>query len=396
VSRAFALINRGFLDQRPVEDLASALGIGARHLTRLFMKYVGAPPSAAARTRRLQLAKTLLDDTRMPISDIAFAAGFSSIRRFNAVFSEVYKRPPSAVRRGARMPVDGAAIVIRLTYRPPLDWPAVVRLLEAESTPGVEEVTVDGYRRTVVFDGTAGWLSVRPVPSDNRLKLCTWLPDYSGLRTLIERVRIIFDLNADPVRITRQLASDATIAPLLGRVSGVRLPGTWDGFEVAVHRLVARDVGIARAKEAMARLAHTYGSRLRPRPEVGPDLLFPDPRVLARSRATGFGLSPGTARDLQRLAVATARGAIRFDPTVSCQALVRQLSTVAGFDPPTAHWIAMRTLAEPDTVPFGAEPLHSGRSRGWTADSRHERWRPWRSYVAVLQASTRLAASRSA
>lgn len=383
VSRALDLINRGFLDERRVEDLADALGMGARHLTRLFVRYVGAPPTAAARTRRVQLGKALLDETRMPIAQIAFAAGFSSIRRFNAVFAETYRRSPSAIRRSpGDASVTGGPITVRLAYRPPFSWPHVAALLAAESTPGVEEVGPDGYRRTVTLDGKAGWLSVRPVPSEHQLTLAVWLPDYARLGTVVERVRVMFDLKADPRRIVRQLAAEPALVPLLRRAPGVRLPGAWDGFEVAVLRLVARELDPSRTMRAMARLAEIYGRCCAAPPRPGPTQLFPDAAALAEIDDTATGLSRHAVKAVRRLARTTAAGTIRFDATVSFDTLVSQLIGLGSFDAPTAHWIAMRTLAEPDAVPFGAEP-GGGRSR---RVSRHERWRPWRSYVAVLNA----------
>jgi AraC family transcriptional regulator of adaptative response / DNA-3-methyladenine glycosylase II len=381
VSRAFALIDRGALDEGRVSDLAARLGMGPRHLNRLFLRYVGASPIAAGRTRRVQLAKTLLTETAMPIADVAFAAGFQSVRRFNAVFRGTYGRPPSAVRRLLdETSVGGGPITLRLAYRPPFCWRNMVRLLGAEHTPGVEEVDRLGYRRTVMLDGRIGWFSVRPVTSAHQLELRLWLPDYVRLRTAVERVRLMFDLDADPQRIARQLAPDTALAPLLRRVKGLRLPGAWDGFEIAVGRLVLRDVGRSRAGRVLGALANACGRRLDPRPEGGPYILFPEAGVLAASTSSQVGLSRRGARDLRRLARATASGAIQFDGRASFDELVGQLTRVGAFDVPTAHWIAMRSLAEPDAAPF-----RSARGR------EERRWRPWRSYVAVLRASARLA-----
>jgi AraC family transcriptional regulator of adaptative response / DNA-3-methyladenine glycosylase II len=374
VSRALTLVNRGFLDEARVEDLAGVLGMGPRHLLRLFMRYVGAPPSAVARTRRVQVAKALLDESRMPIAEIAFAAGFSSVRRFNAAFLDTYGRPPSAIRRRGGDAGGRRGLTIRLAYRPPFDWPAAMRQLAAESTPGVEETGRDGYRRTITLDGRDGWLHVRPVPGRHQVELSVWLSGSGGLRSVIERVRTIFDLDADPRLIGRHLAADPALARRLGRRPALRLPGAWDGFEVAVRRRVVSDVGLTRARDVMERLARSHGGRLEPPLAGGPDRLFPEPAVLARSASTDLGLSRGGAADLRRLAEATRTGAIRFDPASSFETLVGELTRIAKFDTATAHWIAMRTLAEPDATPFGTRLPASS-----------ERWRPWRSYVAVLQ-----------
>jgi 3-methyladenine DNA glycosylase/8-oxoguanine DNA glycosylase len=210
------------------------------------------------------------------------------------------------------------------------------------------------------------------------------LPAYTRLGPVIERIRRMFDLDADPGRITRHLASDGGLAPLLNRLRGVRLPGAWDGFEVAVYRVVLRDVGLSTAGRVMERLASTCGRHLEPRPPREPHILFPDAGVLAQSGSSNLGLSRRGAQDLRRLATATAAGSIQF-LTASFDDLIAQLTTAARFDTATAHWIAMRSLAEPDAAPFGIEdaPL----------DTEHQRWRPWRSYVAVCHASVAIAAS---
>lgn len=388
VSRALRLIDRGALDEGSVAELAAALGVGPRHLTRLFLEHVGASPSAAARTRRVQLAKTLLSDTRLAITDVAFAAGFQSIRRFNTVFREVYRRAPSSIRRlrpGAA--IQGDAITLRLAFCPPLGWRTSARLFAGECTSGVEEVGPQGYRRTIVVDGRAGWFSVRPVPGQSQIELHLWLPDYQPLRVVIERVSRMFDLSADPESIARQLAADGALAPWLGRLRGVRLPGAWDGFEVAVHRMVRRDVGDpAAAATVVARLARAHGRPLAPRPARGPALLFPEPAALARSAPRVLGLSRAGARSLRRLAEGVAAGAIQFQ-SATFDDLVGQLTREAGFDAPTANWIAMRSLGEPDAAPFDLPSSPARVSRELPREPDRERWRPWRSYVAVCQAS---------
>ena len=291
VSRALRLIDQGALDEGRVGDLAAALGVGARHLTRLFLDHVGAPPTAAARTRRVQLAKTLLSDSRLPMTEVAFAAGFRSIRRFNAVFRQTYRRPPSSIRRVDPAAIDGGALTLRLAYCPPLGWAGTARRLAAECTPGVEEIGPAGYRRTVAIEGRAGWLSVRPVAGLSQVELQLGLPDYQPLRAVIERVSRLLDLSADPEAIARQLAVDGGLGMLRSQLRAVRLPGAWDGFEVAVHRVLRRHVGAAGARDAVGRLARALGRPLAACPPAGPDRLFPEPEALAAAGPRVLGLS---------------------------------------------------------------------------------------------------------
>jgi AraC family transcriptional regulator of adaptative response / DNA-3-methyladenine glycosylase II len=214
------------LDEHRVEELADVLGIGARHLTRLFMQHLGASPSMLARTRRVQIAKKLLDETDMTITEIAFVAGFSSIRRFNTVFKDTYGRSPSHLKRASRGGnLNGRTVTMQLAYRPPFNWALLAVLLATEATPGVEAVSDSEYRRTIAIDQGAGWFSVRPVPGQNLLRLSLQLPDYARLKHIIERVRTMFDLSANPVEIGRHLERHPQLSPLVRGAPGLRLPG---------------------------------------------------------------------------------------------------------------------------------------------------------------------------
>jgi AraC family transcriptional regulator, regulatory protein of adaptative response / DNA-3-methyladenine glycosylase II len=387
VSRGLTLINGGFLDEHSVEELADVLGIGARHLTRLFMQHIGAPPGVLGRTRRVQIAKQLLDETDMAMTEIAFVAGFSSVRRFNAAFKDTYGRPPSRCGRAAGgRSVDGHPVTLQLAYRPPFNWALLATLLAAEATPGVEAASDDEYRRTIACDQATGWLSVRPVPGQNRLRLSLQLPKYAWLRHIIERVRTMFDLGANPVQIGCHLGRQSQLASMVRQAPGLRLPGAWDGFEVAVRVLVARDVGQASASMLMGRLAATYGRPLAMPEDKHLTTLFPTAAALLQAPLSGLGLSHLAAGRIHRLARAVIGGAIRFDPTVAVDDLVRSLTREAALDRPSAQWVAMRTLGDPDTTPFGAPSIPTPTPSPWTDCSEQDACRPWRSYAAVLLA----------
>jgi AraC family transcriptional regulator of adaptative response / DNA-3-methyladenine glycosylase II len=387
VSRGLTLINAGFLDEHSVEDLAAVLGMGARHLTRLFMSHLGAPPGSLARTRRVQLAKKLLDETDLAITEIAFVAGFSSIRRFNTLFKDTYGCPPSSFKRAGRgRSLNGRTVTMQLAYRPPFHWALLATLLAAEATPGVEAVSDDSYRRTIAIDRATGWLSVQPVPGQNLLRLCLELPDYAQLKHIIERVRTMFDLSAHPVQIGGHLGGHPRMAALVRQAKGLRLPGTWDGFEAAVRVLVAHDAGHARATAVMGRLAAAYGQPLVLAGGHNLTTLFPTAASLTRASLAGLGLSALAAGRIHRLAQSVACGSIRFDPTVAFDELIGSLSREADLDLPSAHWVAMRTLGEPDANPFGAPAVPIATLQPWLDATAQETWRPWRSYAAVLLA----------
>jgi AraC family transcriptional regulator of adaptative response / DNA-3-methyladenine glycosylase II len=387
VSRGLTLINAGFLDEHSVEELATTLGMGARHLTRLFMQHLGAPPGMLARTRRVQLAKNLLDETDLTMTEIAFAAGFSSLRRFNTTFKETYGCPPSHFKRpGHETSVNGRSVTIQLAYRPPFHWTLLAALLAAEATPGVEAASDDAYCRTITVDQAAGWLSVRPVPGQNLLQLCCYLTDYARLKHIIERVRTMFDLGANPVQIGSHLQRHPQMASLVSQAQGLRLPGAWDGFEAAVRVLVARDIGQAGTTAVMGRLAAAYGQTLIAAGDRRLTTLFPTAASLMRASVAGLGLSRLAADRIKRLAQSVAYGSIRFDLTVAFDELVSSLTHEADLDLPSAHWVAMRALGEPDAAPFGAPSALTPTVQPWLGATAQEAWRPWRSYAAVLLA----------
>jgi AraC family transcriptional regulator, regulatory protein of adaptative response / DNA-3-methyladenine glycosylase II len=387
VSRGLTLINAGFLDEHRVEELAEVLGMGARHLTRLFMQHLGVPPRMLARTRRVQIAKKLLDETDLAITEISFVAGFSSLHRFNTVFKDTYGRSPSQVKRTSRSgSLNGRTVTLQLAYRPPFNWSFLAALLAAEATPGVETVSDGEYRRTMAIDQAAGWFSVQPVPDQHLLRLALQLSDYARLKPIIERVRTMFDLSANPVEIGRHLGRQPQLAAVVQRAPGLRLPGAWDGFEVAVRDLVERDVGHVGTAAVMGRLAATYGQPLVASDDSGVTTLFPTAAVLMQAPLANLGLSRRAAHGIRRLAHAVVRSDLRFDPRVAFDELVSALTREADLDLPSAHWVAMRTLGEPDANPFGAASVSTPAVPPWLDPTAQGALRPWRSYAAVLLA----------
>jgi AraC family transcriptional regulator of adaptative response / DNA-3-methyladenine glycosylase II len=239
VSRALALIEVGGLDEADVEGLANQLGVGARQLRRLFRQHVGASPIAVAQTRRVLLAKQLIHETSLPMAEVALAAGFNSVRRFNETFLQLFGRAPATLRRirdTTRREAD--ALSVRLAYRPPYDWGAMLSFLASRAIPGVEMISGDSYRRTIAIGAHSGVISVAPA-DNNRVDVVIKFPDIAALPQIIARVRRVFDLAADPDRIGAHLSLDPTLAPLVAQRPGLRVPGAWDGFELAVRAILA-------------------------------------------------------------------------------------------------------------------------------------------------------------
>ncbi|MGH6851314.1 MAG: AlkA N-terminal domain-containing protein, partial [Methylocella sp.] len=266
MSRALALIETGALDAADVEGLAGRLGVGERHLRRLFRQHLGASPVAVAQTRRVLLAKQLIHETRLPMAEVAMAAGFGSIRRFNETFQKLYNRRPSALRRGNADEVSargGDALSIRLPYRPPYDWDAMAGFLSDRATPGVEIVATGRYARTIAIGPDRGVLVVRPF-TGNRFWVEVRFPRLSALPAIIARVRRVFDLAADPVAIGAQLGQDATLAPLLAARPGLRVPGAWDGFELANRAILGQQITVTAATALVGKIVAAHGEPLPP------------------------------------------------------------------------------------------------------------------------------------
>jgi AraC family transcriptional regulator, regulatory protein of adaptative response / DNA-3-methyladenine glycosylase II len=370
VSRALKLIAQSALDDEGVDELAERLGVGSRHLRRLFLKYLGATPVAVAQTRRVHFAKKLIDETGLTMTQVAMAAGFGSIRRFNATFQNLYGRTPRDLRKAARSANghEPGSYTFRLGYRPPYDWNSIIAFLASRAIPGVEFVTPDEYRRTIVIDGRAGMIAVRPA-AKNYLEARIRYGDPAALFRIVERVRAIFDAGADPAEIVKNFRRDATLSPLVGTWPGLRVPGCFDGFEMAVRAILGQQVSVKGASTMAGRVAAAFGSTC----EDG--VLFPRPESLAEADLCKVGLTRQRAASIRALAAAAAQGEIAFNGSLDPQQFEERITTIPGIGPWTAQYVAMR-LGEPDAFPAG--DLYLRR-----VGSESEAWRPWRAYAAM-------------
>ncbi len=376
VSRALRLIGECALDDGGVEELSDRLGLSSRQLRRLFQQHLGASPVTVAQTRRVHFAKRLMDETGLPLTGIALASGFRSIRQFNDVFRTLYGRPPRDFRKKAAPSAPGA-YTFRLSYRPPYAWEAVLRFLAVRAIPGVELVRDGQYGRTFVLGGKPGQLSVQAAEGDAVI-LRVEYPEPSQLFRIVERTRRIFDLGADPHLITAQLETDARMRPLLERLPGLRVPGAWDGFELAVRAILGQQVSVAAATTMSGRIARSFGEPFN-RHAADDARLFPDAAVLAQADLTTIGLTRQRAATIQELATRVACGEIRFDAPVD--GLRRALLSVRGIGPWTVEYVAMRALGEPDAFPDTDLALRKAVPEGLLEQSAL--WRPWRAYAAM-------------
>jgi AraC family transcriptional regulator of adaptative response / DNA-3-methyladenine glycosylase II len=389
VSRGLALIGEGGLDEASVDGLAARLGVGERQLRRLFRQHLGASPVAVAQTRRVLFARQLIAETRLPMADIALAAGFGSVRRFNAVFQALYQRSPGALRRSMVEPDTlynaASAVTLRLPYARPYDWDAMVGFLAARAMAGLERVDAEGrYWRTIGLDGAHGWFGIAHDAASGCLRATIWFPRVASLARIVGRIRRLFDLAVDPAVIGRHFAEDDLLRRLVMARPGLRVAGAWDGFELAVRGVLGQQITVAGARNLGGRLVARLGAAV-----SGPDGLthvFPEPGVMAAADLRDLGMPGARARCLSAVGAAAVAEAGLF--TEGGGALAR-LRAVPGIGEWTAQYIAMRAWRDPDAFPAGDVALQRAAAVAGVRPgakellARSEAWRPWRAYAAA-------------
>jgi AraC family transcriptional regulator of adaptative response / DNA-3-methyladenine glycosylase II len=385
VRAALARIDAGFLNEGSIEALAASLGVTARHLRRAIEGAIGVSPVELAQTRRLALAKQLLQDTTMPLAAVAFAAGFASVRRFNALFQRRFGRPPSALRPAHGDGEPSETITLRLDYRAPLAWAELLAFLRGRAIPGVERVAGDEYARTVSLGEHHGWLAVAPAPGGRAaLRARVSLSLASRLMEIVARLRALFDLDARPDAIAAALGRDRALTRRVAASPGLRVPGAFDGFELAVRAVLGQQISVAGATTLSGRLAERFGAPLAGAPE-GLSRRFPSAATLAAAgpaRVRAIGLPEARARTIIALARAVADERLELHPGADPAAATAALEELPGIGPWTAQVVAMRALRWPDAFPGGDLGVRKALGVAGTAEAeaRAEAWRPWRAY----------------
>jgi AraC family transcriptional regulator of adaptative response / DNA-3-methyladenine glycosylase II len=385
VSRALRLIEKSGMEDGGVEVLAERLGVGSRHLRRLFLRHLGATPTAVAHTRRLHFAKKLIDETRLPMTQIALASGFGCVRRFNAGIRDVYHRTPTQIRRLARQKESQPEnqYLFRLRFRPPYDWKGMLAFFSARAIPGVEVVEGESYRRSISLNGNHGYFEVSLDELNHTVIARVQFGDPRSLFFITERIRAMFDLNADWTAIAKSLKSDPALAARIKTGEGLRVPGCWNGFELAVRAILGQQVSVKGATTLSGRLVKMFGE-----PFSGPGGIthvFPTAKVLADAKVAAIGLPAARAATICLIARAVRDGHISFESIVNTEEFLTRLCEIPGIGQWTAQYVAMRALGEPDAFPSSdlgllrALDLKSSRE----LERRAEAWRPWRAYAAV-------------
>ena len=388
VSRGLALIADGQLDAEDatVASLAERLGVGERQLRRLFQQHLGASPIAVAQTRRVLFAKQLVHETDLPMAEIALAAGFGSLRRFNETFRALYGKPPSALRR-RKNPLRREGVTVRLRYRAPYDWNELLEHFRYRAIEGVERVDENRYSRTIALDGVTGTVSIGNLPSADALVVNVRFPSVRSLPAIVARVRRVFDLGADAEAIHAHLARDPMLAPMVAARPGLRSPGAWDGFEYAIRAVLGQQISVVSAKKLAGKVAAQWGTKL-PDAEPGLSLAFPTALQLSKADFSSLGMPNARRRTLAAIAAASVADPTLFDPQATIEETVARLCKVPGIGEWTAQMIALRAAREPDAFPAsdigllrGAE-VRGKRPTPAALAARAETWRPWRAYAA--------------
>jgi AraC family transcriptional regulator of adaptative response / DNA-3-methyladenine glycosylase II len=383
---AAAMIEDGALQGGTVESVAARIGVTSRHLRRIFATEFGVSPIEYAQTQRLLLAKRLLTDTSLPVLDVALASGFGSLRRFNALIRARYRMPPSRLRKDAAPASLPPLMRFELAYRPPYDWQAMLDFLGARAVAGIEHVSAAAYCRTLAVDRggirSAGWIEVSKSPRRHALCLAVSASLARAVPAVLARVRHAFDVTCDPEPIAARLGALAQASP------GLRVPGTCDGFELAVRAVIGQQISVPAARTMLGRLVAAVGTRAE---QPMPNALagwFPDARAIAACSVAELGeigVTTARAQTLRALAHAVIEGDVRFDAGTDVERTRAALERIPGIGPWTSGYIAMRALGWPDAFLDSDLVVRRamGETRAAAARARSEAWRPWRSYAVI-------------
>ena len=384
VARAVRMITSGAVDDVGVAGLARRLAVSERHLYRQMVAEVGVGPQKLALSRRAHLARLLVESRALSLSDVAFAAGSSSVRQFNREMRTSFGKAPRELRAAAAPTGDSGPLVLRLRYRPPLPARPLLAWFGARALRGVESVDGGEYCRSVRLPRAAGRIGLRIEADHVMLRL--HLGDLRDVTAAVRRCRELLDLDADPDAVADDLGDDPLLGPLLAARPGLRVPGCADGFELAVRAVLGQQVSVAAARTFGGRLVHRFGEPL-PVPDGDLTHLFPEPEALADADLQSIGLTKARAATLRALALGAAEGRLRLDRHADREEAIARLREVRGIGPWTAGYVAMRALGDPDAFPASDLGLREAVELLGMAPARldnvAQRWRPWRSYAAM-------------
>lgn len=393
-------IAAGDLNDQSLEDFSAQIGLSSRQLRRVLQQEFGLGPLEIAQTQRLLFAKKLLQETDMPMNELAFAAGFGSVRRFNALFESRYQLSPTSIRRhrssqnASSISLDEQGICLRLAYRPPYAWKTLLQYLHGRAMPYLEMVDLQNetYQRAVAIADLRGWIQVAHCPEQSQLLVRISSNLSSALMPVLAKIRAQFDVEANPIVITAHLASDDILAKQILITPGLRVPGSFSLFELAVRAILGQQVSVAGATTVSGRLVQRFGSAF-DSPWAGITHQFPSPATLAQASISDIaklGMPGARANALLNLSQFASKGGLDRLVGAPLEEVLRSLKQLAGIGEWTAQYIAMRGYRFPNAFPAGdlglQKAVSSGESRCTEKQllAQSQAWSPWRSYAALL------------
>lgn len=374
-----------------LEEIAAQFHLSSRQLRRIIQKELGVSPIELMQTRRLLLSKQLLTETKLPVTEIAFASGFSSLRRFNDAFSTHYRMPPTRLRKAAAekgYPLAATdTSTLRLTYRPPYDWAGILEFLRGRTIKDVECVTAESYARTVRLGRHTGWIRVSHAPAKHALLVEFTHSLTPVLPALLGRLRNLFDLSARPDLIAEHLMKDPMLKPSVTKNPGLRVPGAFDGFEMALRAILGQQITVKAATTIACRMAEAFGEEIET-PIPGLTRLSPTTASIAGATVDDIarlGIVRARSKSIIALAQAYHSGALQLEAGANPEAAIAKLVALPGIGPWTAHYIAMRALRWPDAFPKEDIAVRNnlGGVTSKQAETMSQPWRPWRSYAVI-------------
>lgn len=379
VQRAVRMMDTFALDGLSIKEIAEKLGIGERWLRELFQQQVGASPQAILISRKLDIARNLLDNSSLSITEIAFSSGFQSIRRFNDAFKSRFKQAPRAIRK-KKKPCSEHGLDLQLSYRPPFAWHNLLDFFKQRVIPTMEFVDEKSYQRLFTCGDVRGYFKAT-LAENNKVKVSFKLNKAANIIEYVARIKNMFDLDADPMAIEKNLSEDEILKVFFKKQRGLRIPGCWDGFELAVRAIIGQKISVKSARTVLIRLVEKCGEKQNFDESISLQYFFPTPKNILKADISNIGLTIAKEKSLKCLAEAVRARKIILDGTAPFEQTCEQLLAIKGIGPWTVEYVAMRALKKPDAFPETDLEIKK-KLKQFKLDP--QKWMPWRAYAAVL------------
>ncbi len=377
IKRAIRIMESSELENLSINALATKLAVSERWLREVFQREIGISPQQLLLDKKLAIAKNLLEHSMQSITDIAFCAGFNSIRRFNDAFKTKFQQTPNQVRKNT---AKSTMQSIRLRYRPPFNWKKILAYFQQRTIPCVETVSDNSYERLFTLHDCQGWMKASQI-AGNQLQIQFILNQPTHILDMVSRIKTLFDLDADPMLIEKDLAKDKALKPLLKHYPGLRIPGCWDGFELAVRAIIGQKISVKAARIVLIRLVELCGEKQTFDQSLALTHFFPTPENIIKTDLSNIGLTQSKINSIKSLASLIQNSQLKLDGTADEAETIKTLLSIKGIGPWTTEYIALRALKNPNAFPENDLEIQK-RLKQFHLDPTQ--WIPWRAYGTVL------------